>query len=386
MRYWLTILILMVMAGLITGLVRMADADSITIGSYGDIHWRNPVDSVALLPASSNSIDDARVVGGTSIYIWNGGSWASATGSVGPTGTGGPTGATGALGPAGSTGAMGAQGSMGATGSTGSYTAGHGILVGSTGIISLSNPVPGPLHILNAPVNGSVGIPTTITSGDPTTMGLVIQGTTAPGTVPAGATFLADFIDSLSADYSLGAATPTAVSGAARAFGGYEELVGENSYVAYNPVLNADFTQTGTVRVTVKPQYNGPPSSVQVFVDIAKAVSDTANTIVIYHATNGNLSAAIYNSSGSSILSLASAWSPTAGVDYEIELDFNITSGVTNLFINGISVDSSANTGTRSSAIGLFRLGVNYDGGSNNPNFFENSVVLFNTVQNTVNF
>src|ERR1035437_2484470 len=116
MRYWLTILILMVMAGLITGLVRMADADSITIGSYGDIHWRNPVDSVALLPASSNCIDDARVVGGTSIYIWNGSAWAAATAVAGT------------------------PGATGATGATGSYAGGQGINV-IGGVISLSNPV-----------------------------------------------------------------------------------------------------------------------------------------------------------------------------------------------------------------------------------------------------
>ena len=86
------------------------------------INVKTSVATVALLPPSGNSANDARIVDADGdLYIWGGSSWSSAGQIVGPAGPQGPTGPTG---PTGATGAAstvaGPQGPAGPTGSTGS--------------------------------------------------------------------------------------------------------------------------------------------------------------------------------------------------------------------------------------------------------------------------
>jgi hypothetical protein len=49
--------------------------------NYGDMHWKAPVASVAALPASGNSVADARIAEDTfNVYIWNGSTWVASGG------------------------------------------------------------------------------------------------------------------------------------------------------------------------------------------------------------------------------------------------------------------------------------------------------------------
>jgi hypothetical protein len=85
--------------------------------------------TVAALPSTGNTVNDARIVDEDGdLYIWNGSSWSSAgqiVGPQGPQGVQGPqgiqgtTGLTGPTGPTGSTGPQGTQGIQGLTGATG---------------------------------------------------------------------------------------------------------------------------------------------------------------------------------------------------------------------------------------------------------------------------
>jgi hypothetical protein len=85
--------------------------------------------TVAALPSTGNTVNDARIVDADGdLYIWNGSSWSSAGQIVGPEGPQGPQGPqgaqgiqglTGATGVAGPTGPQGAQGIQGLTGATG---------------------------------------------------------------------------------------------------------------------------------------------------------------------------------------------------------------------------------------------------------------------------
>ena len=86
------------------------------------INVKTSVATVALLPSSGNSANDARIVDADGdLYIWGGSSWSSAgqiVGPAGPQGPAGPTGATGATGAASTV--AGPQGPAGPTGATGS--------------------------------------------------------------------------------------------------------------------------------------------------------------------------------------------------------------------------------------------------------------------------
>jgi hypothetical protein len=85
--------------------------------------------TVAALPSTGNTVNDARIVDADGdLYIWNGSSWSSAGQIVGPEGPQGPQGPqgaqgiqglTGATGVAGPTGPQGLQGIQGLTGATG---------------------------------------------------------------------------------------------------------------------------------------------------------------------------------------------------------------------------------------------------------------------------
>ena len=113
------------------------------------INVKASVATFALLPATGNSANDARIVDADGdLYIWGGSSWTSAGQIVGPqgpqgiqgvAGPTGPTGATGATGPQGLKGDTGATGATGATGSQGS----QGIqgIQGLTGATGATGPV-----------------------------------------------------------------------------------------------------------------------------------------------------------------------------------------------------------------------------------------------------
>jgi hypothetical protein len=52
--------------------------------SYGDSHWKAPVNTATSLPSTGNQIGDVRVAEDTSvIYVWTGSSWQAEGGTGG---------------------------------------------------------------------------------------------------------------------------------------------------------------------------------------------------------------------------------------------------------------------------------------------------------------
>lgn len=78
-----------------------------------------------------------------------------------------------------------------------------------------------------------------------------------------------------------------------------------------------------TIRFKVTPQYTGSPASNQYFYE--EKLNSGANRVWIYHNTAGNLAIEFRSSTGAGQGTLSSAWSPTAGTEYEIELNVNRT-------------------------------------------------------------
>lgn len=208
---------------------------------------------------------------------------------------------------------------------------------------------------------------------------------------PKQPAFYAGYGEDINGDWGNGVLSGTSVGGASVSGG---ELVLDQSdvrYVDYAGLNNAsNAIQEGCIRVRVKPNYTGPaPITAKIFCAIAEASGNSNNEIVIFHQFTTNLLVAnIRNSAGVSIVTLqtAGAWLPTAGTTYEIELNYNLNNGKSRLFVDGVLVASNlVSTGTRTSSIGLLRIGSNVSAASAS-NHYILDVLLFDHVQHIANY
>jgi hypothetical protein len=186
-------------------------------------------------------------------------------------------------------------------------------------------------------------------------------------------------------DWSGGIKTGTSIGGAGIT-GNKLDLTGETiKYVEYNADLNADMQQTGCFRFTLTTNYSAAPASVKEFISISKAAGDNANSIKLYQSST-LLFIQVQDSASGTIISSANAWSPVAGTPYEIEFNWDITSGASRLFINGSQNGAThTGTGTRDSNIGLLRIGTD-PSGTLKSDFYIDNLVFFDTVQHTANY
>lgn len=208
---------------------------------------------------------------------------------------------------------------------------------------------------------------------------------------PSNATLWASFASSVDANWGGGTLTGTNNGGTLNA--GKLELHGasSNKYLDYSGVSNADSLQVGCIRAKITPNYSGAPASkFQVFFWAAQAAESDNNGLGVYHNLDGDLVVNINNSTGTGIIQNISfgAWSPVAGTTYEIELNWDITTGATRLFVDGVQKGSTNNsTGTRSGAVGLLRIGMTaVQSTGNQANFAIASILVFSTVQHTAGY
>ena len=202
-----------------------------------------------------------------------------------------------------------------------------------------------------------------------------------------GSTFHADYTSSIDGRWGEGILTGTA-TGAATVSGGRLVLTGNNKYVSYSGLLNADSLQVGCVRFKYIPNYSGAPSPSSAMFSISQAAGSGINYIYVNHFSTGGIYLAINNGSGVAIIPETNlgSFSPALGTSYEIELNWDITTGATRLFIDGVQKGSTqTQTGTRSGAVGLFRLGA-LAAGANPCNAEFDDVIVFSSVQHTSNY
>lgn len=213
--------------------------------------------------------------------------------------------------------------------------------------------------------------------------GKIQQKSQAPLNYQSVATYTAN----INLSYALGVLTGTAVGGAAVLANRLDLAHDDIRYVDYDGTDNADSQQTGAIKFKVTPNYTGSPALQQNFFHIGKSPGDSANNIALVQKTNGDIQLIISSSSGSTILSVVVGnWSPTLGVTYEFEVNYDITAGVTRFYIDGVQLGATiGGTGTRSSDIAQFRIGSNFVG-SIASNFAVEDLVVFSTVQHTTNY
>ena len=204
---------------------------------------------------------------------------------------------------------------------------------------------------------------------------------------PTNCTFAATYTDDINGSYGDGTLDVKLEAGSPSVSSG-KLLLGSNTlvYVEYYGDNATDLVQQGCVKVGYVPRYSGSPSSDQYILTIGKDNTSTVNNIRLINTTTGKLNLIIYDSAGTGIVQDISAnFSPVAGTLYDIEANFNVTTGVTKLFVNGVAIGTSTGTGTRSSDIGRVTIGT---GGfrNNNSNMIIDYVYLFSAVQHTADF
>lgn len=204
---------------------------------------------------------------------------------------------------------------------------------------------------------------------------------------PANATFAANYGASVDGNWGNGSLAGSAVGGAVVA-GGKLDLGGFGKYVDYAAAGNASFSQTGAVRFRFTPNYSTKPvGGWNIFFVICDADNDTRNRIEFRQSSSaGQLQFRLNDSTGASLGTFTLAnWNLTAGVEYEIEVNFDFTGGTHRVFVDGALFDSFTVTGTRSNAAGLFRIGADYNAADQSDGKYDD-VIVFDAVQHTANY
>jgi len=206
--------------------------------------------------------------------------------------------------------------------------------------------------------------------------------------IPTDYTFVATYGASIDAEKGGGLLIGTPVGGAAVLSGVLDLAHGDVRYVDYSATYNSDNVQVGAVKFIVIPNYSGTPLHGNVFFCTTEAEGNYNNNIQITHEVTGNIEISIIDSAGTPIVAGTYFWQPVLGRPYELELDYDLTTGIVRLFIDGRFVyENLSATGTRSSSIGILRVGCSWDSISTPAtNFSIAKLIIYNAVQHTANY
>jgi len=207
---------------------------------------------------------------------------------------------------------------------------------------------------------------------------------------PAGSTFYSTFSAYIDGDYGLGSLTGTSIGGAAISGGKLDLAHSDVRYISYSAVDNANSSNVGAFKFKVTANYSGSPIAISPFFSIGKTIGLNINEISLWHAVDGTLRLNIADWAGVLIISNASfgVWSPVISTEYEFELNYDVITGATRLFINGNQFGTTqSGTGIRTSAPTLLLFIGQF---IPNPTFLSNiyikDFIVFNAVQHTSNY
>lgn len=156
--------------------------------------------------------------------------------------------------------------------------------------------------------------------------------------------------------------------------------------VRYTDALIGSSLDTGAIKCKITPNYTtSPPANINVFGIFPP--SGSLNRIALTHSPTGNtLRLTVTDSAGTDVylaIAIGPAWTPTAGVEYEFELNWDSVAGVVRLFIDGaLHGTLSPGAWTRGTTATRFSIGAS-------PNIYDRAeysyadAVLFDVVQHT---
>lgn len=200
---------------------------------------------------------------------------------------------------------------------------------------------------------------------------------------PADSTFYASYTTNEDANWSDGSSDGTLTN--ATVSGGYLDCTGGSvKYVSYPITGNADHGNKGCIRFTMQPAYTGLPANTQYMLYVG-GTSDK-NEIILTHHTGGRIKLLMKDNTGSVIIDEGlDTFSPTSGNDYEIELNWDLTSGATRVFVDGVQSNTTiTTTGTRDSTD---LTAIRFGGTSGiNSNAKYDDLIIFSKPQHTTDY
>lgn len=202
---------------------------------------------------------------------------------------------------------------------------------------------------------------------------------------PATATFYAAWTSALNANWSgmgNGSLVVTPFGGAAINAGALDLTGSSGKYITFDATNNADSLQTVSIEFQVTPNYSGAPSDDQFFLNISSAQNSSHNLIDIDHFTDGRVYVDLYPSTGGDFaLELSHGFNPTAGTTYTFLIQFNASTGIGTMFVDGTQVDQeTADPWVRTGPVAYGVIGNSYDNAGTTANFSIKNFAFYSTV------
>ena len=201
------------------------------------------------------------------------------------------------------------------------------------------------------------------------------------------ATCGATYTNDINLNWGNGTLTGTG-TGSPTVSGGKLDLRGSTKFVQYSGTGNSDSMQVGCIRFMYTPNYSGATAGDKTLYSCSQSVVSLNNLIYLRHDSTAHLVLTIKNNAAADIIASVDIgwWNCVSGTEYEFELDYDLTSGATRLFKDGVQFGSTmVQTGTRSGTVGIFNIGAYYNG-TNIVNGYFDKVKIFSTVQHTSNY
>ncbi len=204
---------------------------------------------------------------------------------------------------------------------------------------------------------------------------------------PANATFHANYNTNENGNWGDGVLAGTLVGGAVVS-GGKLDLTGNTGakYCNYDGVDNGGASQIGCVRMKFTPKSTAP-SGIWAFFTESQAFESDNNELFLFQDSGGSISFRMKDSTGTQIFNQPlSTFVWTIDQEYELELNWDLNTGASRFFIDGIQHGVTVTTtGTRTN-VDVFRVGNFTSSPSVGNDFLIDDFVYFDAVQHTTNY
>lgn len=179
--------------------------------------------------------------------------------------------------------------------------------------------------------------------------------------------------------------SPVVVSGGE--FGGALDLDGVDRSAVWTGSHVEALQQTGCISFWVYPEWSeigGPTEDQTLF--FSTQSGGLIDAISIVYKTTQALEVTIYSSAGAAIVSYSESWFPATLEWDHIEVNFDVTTGATRVFINGTQLGlTDTATGTRTATSDWMAVGLT-EGTVTDSEFQIDELLAFDAVQHTTGF
>jgi len=205
----------------------------------------------------------------------------------------------------------------------------------------------------------------------------------------ANTEFYATYERTINLNYGAGNKIFAAENGAAIVAGKLDLTGSTNKRIRGSATGNFVGGQVGAIKCKYTPNYSGTPASPQVILNISNATNSNWRLVFFHNSVNQAMYLSLFRENSTNIFSTyhLGVWNPTSGTTYELEVNWDLTTGATRLFVNGNQIGSTlASTATYSpTGLTTILVGTEYLLVSS-ANFSIEDLIVYNTVQHTANY